>query len=257
MTKKTVAVYNLGGASSGRTRLPKIFNTPIRPDVVRRAVLALQSHRFQPKGRDVMAGKRRSTRSWGTGHSMSRVPRVKTTGRAAFAPGTVGGRQAHPPKVEKKISKKINKKERHLAIRAAVAATINKNVVASRGHVVDGVKNFPLVVKDTVQDLKTVKDVVELFKRLGVWSDVLRVARSRKVRAGKGKLRGRKIKQAVGPLIVIAEDRGIQKAARNLPGVDVVRVDKLNAELLAPGTHCGRLTIWSESAFKHLDETFM
>jgi large subunit ribosomal protein L4e len=56
----------------------------------------------------------------------------------------------------------------------------------------------------------------------------------------------------VGPLIVIAEDKGIRKAARNLPGVTVRYVSKLNAEDLAPGTQPGRLTVWTKSAIEAL-----
>ncbi|HDI06954.1 MAG TPA: 50S ribosomal protein L4, partial [Candidatus Bathyarchaeota archaeon] len=91
---------------------------------------------------------------------------------------------------------------------------------------------------------------------LGFMPDVYRVRESRKIRARKGKLRGRRIKQAAGPLKVIDEDEGIREAARNIPGVDVVRVNDLNAELLAPGTHPGRLTIWTSSAIRRLDELF-
>jgi large subunit ribosomal protein L4e len=82
------------------------------------------------------------------------------------------------------------------------------------------------------------------------------VKESIKERAGKGKGRGRRIKHAVGPLLVIAEKQSVAKAARNLPGVDVSSVNNLNAELLAPGTHPGRLTVWTKSAFEKLGETF-
>lgn len=259
-TKSTVTVYGLDGKAVGRVRVPKVFQTPIRPDVIKRAVLAIQTHRLQPQGRDVMAGKRTSAESWGARHGVSRVPRVKGSrypkaGQGAFAPMTVGGRAAHPPKVEKVIRKEINKKERRLAIRSAIAATAVKELVAERGHVVDEVKNFPLVVDDALEDLERTRDVREVFKNLGLWPDVER-ASERKVRAGKGKMRGRRLKKRKGPLIVVSKDGGIFKAARNLPGVDVVLVKDLNAELLAPGTHPGRLTVWTKSAFTALDELF-
>jgi len=258
--KSTVSVYDLDGKAVGRVKVPKVFQTPIRPDVIKRAVLAIQTHRLQPQGRDVMAGKRTSAESWGARHGVSRVPRVKGSrypraGQGAFAPMTVGGRAAHPPKVEKVIRKEINKKERRLAIRSAIAATAVKELVAKRGHVVDEVKNFPLVVDDALEDLERTRDVKEVFKNLGLWPDVER-ASERKVRAGKGKMRGRRLKKRKGPLIVVSKDGGIFKAARNLPGVDVVLVKDLNAELLAPGTHPGRLTVWTKSAFTALDELF-
>jgi large subunit ribosomal protein L4e len=91
---------------------------------------------------------------------------------------------------------------------------------------------------------------------LGILSDLDRVKASRNIRAGKGKRRGRKIKQAVGPLIVVAENKGLAKAASNLPGVDVAIVKNLNAEMLAPGTHAGRLTLWSNTAIEQLDKLY-
>jgi len=168
---------------------------------------------------------------------------------------SVGGRRTHPPRAEKVISKRINRKERRLAIRSAIAATAIKDVVMSRGHAVDQVKNFPLVVTDSFQELKEAEAVREVFTKLGVWSDVVRVKGGAKIRAGKGKSRGRRVKRGKGPLLVIAENKGIGRAARNHPGVDVVTVNNLNAELLAPGAHLGRLTIWTESALKKLEES--
>ena len=128
--------------------------------------------------------------------------------------------------------------------------------MASRGHVIDEVPDFPLIVTDEIQKLNKTKDVKDTFLQLGIWPDIYRVRESRKVRAGRGKGRGRRIKQAVGPLIVINENKGIVKAARNLPGVDIVAVDSLNVELLSPGAHPGRLTMWTNSALERLDNLF-
>lgn len=257
MGKISAKVFDLEGKKVGRVRLPPIFKTPARPDVIKRAVVAIQSHRFQPQGRDVFAGKRTTAESRGTGLGIARVARVKGRGqRAAFIPFAVGGRATHPPVVEKKIRKKIPRKEMRLALRSAVAATASKEIVASRGHMVDDVPDFPLVVVDEIQGLKKTKEVEEAFIHIGVWPDIFRVKESRKVRAGKGKMRGRKMKQAVGPLLVIAKNEGIAEAARNLPGVDIASVDNLNVELLAPGTHPGRLTVWTSSAFEKVDKLF-
>ena len=257
MAKKTVKIFNLEGKSTGKIELPPVFATPLRPDVIKRAVLAIQSSRFQPQGRDPMAGKRTSAESRGTGLAMARIPRLKgQSGRAAFAPGTVGGRQSHPPVSEKKIVKRIPKKEKRLALLSAIAATASKEVVAARGHSIVDILEIPLVVTNDLESLKKTREVEETLIRLGVLSDIYRVEESRKVRAGRGKSRGRKIKQAVGPLIVVAEDKGIMEAARNIPGVDVARVNSLNAEMLAPGTHPGRLTIWTDSALERLNELY-
>lgn len=256
MGKVTSKVFNLEGKAVGKVKLPRVFQTPLRSDVIKRAVVSIQSKRFQPQGRDPMAGKRTTAESRGVGFGISRVPRVKTRMRAAFGVGIVGGHRAHPPHSEKKIKKKIPRKEMNLALRSAVAATGSKKIVADRGHIVEDVPDFPLVVVDDVEALKSTKEAEGVLLHLNVWADVFRVKESRNVRAGKGKGRGRRYKQAVGPLIVVSENRGILKAARNLPGVDVSSVHNLNVELLAPGTHPGRLTVWSRSALERADEKF-
>jgi len=257
MGKISAKVFDLKGEEVSTVNLPQVFHTPSRPDVIKRAVVTIQSHRFQPQGRDPMAGKRTTAESRGTGLGISRMPRMKERGqRAAFAPGTVGGRIAHPPVAEKKIRKKIPKKEMRLALRSAIAATGSKEIVASRGHMVDDVPDFPLVVVDEIQTLKRTKDIEEALINIGVWSDIFRVKESRKIRAGKGKMRGRKMKQAIGPLLVITKNEGVAEAARNLPGIEVASVENLNAELLAPGTHSGRLTVWTNSALEKVEKVF-
>ena len=254
---KTAKIFDLTGKPIGKTKLPKIFETPLRPDVIKRAVLATQSSRFQPQGRDPMGGKRTTAESRGVGLGISRIPRIKgPSQRAALAPGTVGGRTPHPPVSQKRIVKRIPKKEKRLALFSAVAATASPKTVASRGHSIEDVPQIPLVVTDELETLKRTQEVEEILIHLGVLSDIYRVRESRKIRAGKGKLRGRKRKQAVGPLIVVAENRGIVKAARNIPGLDVVTVNSLNAEILAPGTHPGRLTVWTSGAIEKLNEFY-
>lgn len=188
---------------------------------------------------------------------ISRVPRIKGPGqRAALAPGTVGGRATHPPISEKDTVKRIPKKERQLALFSAISATASQKTVSSRGHRIEDVPQIPLIVTDTLEDLTKTKEVEEALINLGILADLYRVKESRKIRAGKGKRRGRKKKEAIGPLIVVAENKGISKAARNIPGVQVVTVNNLNAETLAPGTHPGRLTVWTESAVEKLNELY-
>jgi large subunit ribosomal protein L4e len=257
MVKKTVKVFNLEGKSTGKIELPPVFSTPLRPDVIKRAVLAIQSKRFQAQGRDPMAGKRTSAESRGTGMAMARLPRRKgSLSKAAFAPGTVSGRQGHPPLSEKIIVKNIPKKEKQLALRSAIAATASREIVASRGHSVEDVVEIPLVVTGDFEGLTKTKEVEQTLIHLGVLSELFRAKEGRGIRAGRGKSRGRKMKHVAGPLIVVNENKGIMKAAENLPGVNVVNVTDLNAEMLAPGTHPGRLTIWSSDAIKRLNELY-
>lgn len=252
-----VHVYSLEGKPVEEIDLPPIFGEEIRPDLIKRAVISAQTARIQPWGADMMAGKRTSAHTWGKGHGVARVQRVKgsrspAAGLGAFSPQTVGGRRAHPPKVEKILHERINKKERRLAIRSAIAATKEKKLVESRGHVVQKISELPIVVTDDAEEIKKTKQAKELLERLGVWPDVERVINSRKVRAGRGKMRGRRYRQAVGPLIVISQERGIELGAGNLPGVDVVKVEALGAEYLAPGGVPGRLAIWTKSAVQKL-----
>lgn len=254
---ETLTIFNLKGTPAGKTTFPKIFKNSIRPDVIKRAVLAIQSTRIQPQGRDPMAGKKTSAESRGTGLGISRIPRVKGgAGKAGFAPSTVGGRQPHPPKSEKKIIKNIPKKEARFALYSAIAATASKEQVSLRGHKIDSVLQIPIILTNKVEELSKTSEVETTLNNLGLVPELDRVKNSRQIRAGKGKRRGRKMKQAVGPLIVVESNKGISKAANNIPGVDVVEVNNLNTEMLAPGTFPGRLTLWSIGALTKLEKIF-
>ncbi len=257
LVKRTAKVYNLAGKPIGKIDLPPVFSTPLRPDVIKRAVIALQSHRFQPQGRNLMAGKRTTAESRGTGMAMARIPRRKgASGRGAFAPGTVSGRQGHPPLSEKRIVKKIPQKEKKLALMSAIAATASKDEIKKRGHSVEDVPDIPLVVTRDLAELSRTKEVEETLIHLGVLSEMIRSKESLAIRAGRGKSRGRRIKQASGPLIVTVENRGIERAAANIPGINVATVSRLNVEMLAPGATPGRLTIWTDDAIGKLTELY-
>ncbi len=254
-----VPVIDLEGKKVKEVKLPQVFSLPYRPDLVNRVFWAVFTHKLQPKGVDPEAGKRTSAESWGVGHGVARVARVKGSrypraGQAAGIAGVVKGRQAHPPRAEKVIRKEVNKKERRLAIAVAIAATAMPDVVRQRGHrIPDGLK-LPIVVVDKIEKVKRTKELFEFLKRLGLEEELERVS-SRSLRAGTSRRRGRRKKIGKGPLIIVSKDEGIVKAGRNIPGVDVIRVDKLNILDLAPGGHGGRLAIWSESALKKIPPT--
>lgn len=256
-----VPIYNLDGKSIKKIKLPTVFETPFRPDLIRRAFISFLSATRQPQGRNLMAGKRTTAESWGPGHGVARVPRVKggrypASNMGAFAPMTVGGRLAHPPRVSKKILKLINKKERRLAIMSAIAATRNKDLVTKRGHIVENIPNIPLILTNEFEAVKTTKEAKEILEKLGVWSDILRVKERKRVRSGIGKMRGRKYKYPKGPLFVVGNNSAILKALRNILGVDVVLVTNLSINHLAPGGVAGRLTIWTEDAINKLESRF-
>jgi len=168
--------------------------------------------------------------------------------QGAVAPGTVGGRRAHPPKASHTINK-INKKEYNKAMRSALAATVAKDFVAKRGHVVP--EKYPFVVSDAITSLKKTKAAIEALNKLGFKQELQRTSK-KGLRAGRGKTRGRKYTRKIGPLIVIAKPCALQKSAANIPGTKVVLVNKLNAELLAPGAVPGRLTLFTSSAINKM-----
>ncbi|MGB8217588.1 MAG: 50S ribosomal protein L4 [Candidatus Methanoperedens sp.] len=228
-----------------------LFDETYRPDLIKKAVLAAQANRQQPYGPHMYAGLRTSAEGWGPGRGVSRVARLKNGSKSARIPQAVKGRQAHPPKPEADRTEKINDKERKKAIRSALAATGNLELVTKRGHKFSA--QLPLIAVDNLAALTKTKDVKSFLEAAKVWDDIER-AKDTTIRAGRGKLRGRRYKNAKSILIVTAEDNGIAKAARNLAGVDIVIFDQLNTELLAPGTHAGRLTIFTESAIAKLEE---
>lgn len=237
--------------------IPEVFTIPYRPDLIKRAFLSALSASRQAQGRDPMAGKRTTAESWGVGYGIARVPRVKGSGypeanAGAFAPMTVGGYKVKGPKVEKIIKEKINKKERRLAIASAIAATSELKIVESRGHIVPRNVELPIVVDDSIENINKTSELVSILETLGLYDDVNRAKDGIKIRAGKGKMRGRRYKERKSLLIVVSRSGNVMKAARNLPGVDVVNVKRLSILDLAPGGRAGRLTVWSKSAFNEL-----
>jgi large subunit ribosomal protein L4e len=244
-------VLDLKGEVVEVIELPSIFEEEYRPDIIRKAVHAIQSHRRQPYGPNPLSGVNYAWENWGPGYGYARVPRWKLGLRAVVVPQAVGGREAHPPKVQKKWGEKINKKEMRKALRSAIAATANAEVVKSRNHIFDG--DLPKVVVDEIEAVSKTKDAVSVLKAIGVYGDIERAKERKRQRAGIGKMRGRRYVSKKSVLIVVNEDRGIIKAAKSLPGVDVVTVRNLNVELLAPGGHPGRLVVWSKSALKALE----
>lgn len=256
---KVATVYDLEGREAGKIELPEVFGYEVREDVIKRAYLAALTARIQPQGRDPMAGKRTSAESWGVGYGIARVPRVKgerypRAARAAFVTMAVGGRRAHAPTVEKKIHERINKKEKRLAIKSAIAATAIRELVEKRGHILPPEISLPIVVKAEIEEIETTKRAKEFLAKIGLWDDVERVSKRIKIRAGKGKTRGRRYKESKSLLVVFSGRCKAIKAFRNLPGVTVAYIKNLSVLHLAPGGVPGRLTLWSENAIRVLAE---
>jgi len=242
-----VPVRTTDGESDGEIELPAVFDTEYRPDLIRKAVLAAQANRKQDYGSDDYAGMRTPAESFGSGRGQAHVPREGGMGRRV--PQTVGGRRAHPPKAEKDRGRSINDKERQFAVRSAIAATTDADVVAERGHEFDDDVELPVVVSDEFEELTKTKDAAAMLEALGLAADIER-ADETKIKAGQGSARGRKYRRPKSVLFVTSEEPS--RAARNLAGADVATASELNAEDLAPGTHPGRLTVWTESAVEEV-----
>ncbi len=259
-----VNVVDIKNTDKGSIELPFQFSEPVRADLIKRAVITMQSNRRQAYGsfpesglqHSIEISKRRKDYKGVYGVGISRTPRkimsrsgARMNWVGAFGPQTVGGRQAHPPKAEKSWKKKINEKERRKAIRSAIAATVHKDLVQGRGHRIPA--KYPMVVDSSFESLSKTQDVKQLLIALGFGNELAR-ASVKRIRAGKGKNRGRPYAKKKGPLIVISRRGKIMDAAKNIPGVEVIDVKNLNAELLAPGAQPGRATIWSSAAIEML-----
>ncbi|MFH1257178.1 MAG: 50S ribosomal protein L4 [Candidatus Diapherotrites archaeon] len=261
-------VHSLDGKELKEISLPEAFEAEIDEALIKRAVLSIQSARVQRKGASHAAGrdyaiffsalrsKPSMYRVINTEHA--RLPRLKNrryplSGRVAGVSHAVKGTRAHPLKPEKNPAEKINKKEKKKATASAIAATAKPELVKKRGHLFAKDTRLPLVVEDKFEELKKTREVVHALEKLNLFEDVEKVKKKKKkVRAGKGKKRGRKYKGGKSVLIVTGKNASVFNAARNLPGVEIVEARNLNAELLAPGAVPGRLTLWTESALKFL-----
>ncbi len=260
-------VYGLDGKSKGQIELPAVFKTVYRPDLIKRAVIASQTSKRQAYGADILAGKRTSAHYHGKRHyrfsmmnkEMARISRIhgkSASGsylnlRARLVPQAVKGRRAHPPKAEKIWAQEINKKELLLSMKSAIAATANLELVKEKYvHV----KEVPIIIDDSSAAGKT-KELASLIESLGLAREIER-CKKKKVRAGKGKMRGRKYRKKKGILFVLEKGSKAFKSAKNIAGADVVSVEDLmkknNTELFAPGTMPGRLTVFSKSSIEKM-----
>ncbi len=259
-------IINTANNEVGTHELPIQFSEPVRDDLIRRAVVAILANKRQAYGTDPEAGQKQSTKlsrrrkDWKAsyGHGISRVPR-KTMSRngtrfnwtGALAPMTVGGRVAHPPKSDKIWDQKINKKEKRKAIRSALSATILKELVQERGHIIP--TTYPFALDNSFEQIQKTKDILASLEKIGFEQELERVQK-RSVRAGRGKTRGRKYKATRGMLLVTSDICPLTKAAQNIIGVETISVRKLNAESLAPGTHAGRLTLFTDAALAIIEK---
>ena len=253
MISVKVKVYNKDGSASGEVELPAVFATEFRPDVIRKAVNAAQANARQPYGSYKLAGHgpHKSVRS---GQGIARIPRETQGGKATFVPPAVGGRRAHPPKVEKVWAEKANRKERQLARASALGATSVEEIVRTRGHKFKEGLTLPVVIDDAIEALEKTKDLVAALEAIGVGDDLVRADEGKHQRPGIGKLRGRRYKTPKTILFVVSGlEAPVLTAAKNITGVDVATPEMISTELVAPGGDPGRLVVFTKSALSRLE----
>jgi len=264
-----VNIYNIEGKKISEIELPKFFSLPYREDIISKVYEALKLKAKHVYGAYLLAGKERSAsgkvrharRRYRShyGRGISRVPRKILLRRkpqgfywvGAFAPGTRGGRAAHPPKPLKRRIK-INKKEKFLALLYALTAIANKQFVINR---YERLKNkeisltFPVIIEG-LEKLKKTKEIKNALEK--IFSEIKEVIfKEKKIRAGKGKLRGRRYKKSAGLLLVIAKN---ELPKYNTLGIDIVEASKLGVEHLAKGNKPARLTAFTINGLKELEE---
>ena len=241
--------------------VPAVFSAPIRADVVHSVFTRINKNKRQAYAVNVMAGKQGSSESWGTGRAVARLPRIggggtHASGSGARANMARGGNMFAPTKIWRRWHVRVNHNEKRYATASAIAASGVTSLVQARGHRVEQVQELPLIVANDFESVKKTKEAVAVLKAVGAGSDILKVVKLKKLRAGKGKMRGRRTTQRRGPLVVYAQDNGIVKALRNVPCVETAPVTALGLLQLAPGAHLGRFVIWTQAAFEALDTVY-
>ena len=255
-----VDVLTLDGKKSEKIDLPNVFETKLNSNLIHKAYINLESHGFQKHathptaGQDVVA----DSNDPPTGRGRASIARMKgggggRQGQAGEVAGTRGGRQAHRPYVNKVIYKKINKKENKLALCSAIAATKSKELIQMRGHKIEGITSFPIIVSDEIENISTTNKMISVLNNLKITQDVKRLEK-RKKRTGKVALRGRTSKIGKSAIFVVSNTEKISKACSGIPGIDVCSVNDLSVLNLAPGGSLIRLTIFSKNALKEISQ---
>jgi len=263
MSRPIVSVYDHEKVESvvGTVTLPAVFTAPIRSDVVHYVHTLMAKNARQAYAVSLKAGHQTPAESWGTGRAVSRIPRVpgggtSRAGQGAFGNMCRGGRMFGPTKIWRRWHRKISVNQRRYAVSSALAASALPSLVMARGHRIDNVPEFPLVLSDSLNRVTRTKDAKAALTSVGAMDDVEKARDSKKIRRGVGKSRNRRYTQRRGPLIVYDVSEGLDKAFRNLPGVELALVDNLSLLDLAPGGHLGRFIIWTKGAFEKLDSLF-
>jgi len=262
MARPLVGIYTDLKKAEQFVTLPAVLTAPIRSDIVHDVHTKMAKNKRQPYAVSKYAGHQTSAESWGTGRAVARIPRVAgggthRSGQGAFGNMCRGGRMFAPTKTWRRWHRKISVNQRRYALVSSLAASAIPSLVLARGHKIERVPEIPLVVDNKSTDnIDKTSKAVALLKAINAYDDVEKVKDSRKLRAGKGKMRNRRFTQRRGPLVIYNEKGPLVKALRNLPGVELCAVSRLNLLQLAPGGHLGRFIIWTKDAFERLDSLY-
>merc|ERR1712166_365433 len=258
-SRPVVSVYDSSkGEVMKETAMPAVFTTPIRNDIVHYVHSRIAKNRRQGHAVFFKQGQEHSAESWGTGRAVARIPRISGSGTSRSGQATFGnmcrkGRMFAPLKVWRKWNRRINVNQKRHAVASALAASAVAPLVLARGHHVNQVPELPLVVDSLNVD--TAKALLNALESIGASEDLKRVRASKAMRAGANKQRYSRFKMAKGPLIVYGDENpNLKRTSRNLPGVDVCNVHRLNLLQLAPGGHLGRFIVFTADAFKTLNK---
>ncbi|KAM1724533.1 hypothetical protein ACFX11_022971 [Malus domestica] len=243
--------------------LPDVMKASIRPDIVTFVHSNISKNSRQPYAVSRKAGHQTSAESWGTGRAVSRIPRVPgggthRAGQGAFGNMCRGGRMFAPTKIWRRWHRRVNVNQKRYAVVSAIAASAVPSLVMARGHKIETVPELPLVVNDSIEGVEKTSAALKVLKEIGAYADAEKAKDSHSIRPGKGKMRNRRyIINRKGPLIVYGtEGAKLVKAFRNIPGVDIINVERLSLLKLAPGGHLGRFVVWTKSAFEKLDSIY-
>merc|ERR1712187_1105298 len=187
--------------------------------------------------------------------AISRVPRT-AHGRGAVANMCRGGHIFAPTKIWRRWHRKVNINLKRYAIVSAISASAVPALVMSRGHLIEDLPEVPLVLEDSVESVTYTQKALAILKAVNAVSDLERSISSNKICKGRGKIRNRRYVIRKGPMVIYSKDYGISQAFRNLPGLDIANVERLNILKLAPGGHLGRFLIWTKSAVQKLGNIY-
>jgi large subunit ribosomal protein L4e len=237
--------------------LPRVFEYPFRTDLLKFVHQSISKNKRQSYAVNPLSGTKTSAQSWGPGRAVARVPRVPGSGTHRSGQGAVtnmcrGGRIFGPTTVWRKWHHKINKNQRTQALLVAIAASGVPSIVSARGHRIDDVPEIPLVLESSWESLSKTKETVNTLQMFGIYKQIL-LKKKKKINSGKGKMRNRRFKTGLGPLVIYEKSA---KFVRNIPLIQFCSINHLNLLKLAPGGHIGRFIIWTFSSFSKLENLF-